>query len=141
MNPTFKSGVKGNDFFDLEGLLKNWQQRSLAGRAQELPFPDNSFDYELALYSAPYYLPVTFEEYDKHKISKEEYRKVILETLRTLKSGGKAHFFPIFQHQYDVSREIMEKLLDICIYELVRVDVPILPLEEEGAYRLVLTKK
>ena len=72
-----------------EEFLKDWQKRSLAGRAQEMPFKDSTFDYEVALFSVPYYLP-----YDQ-----EEYKVFFKEVIRTLKPGGSAYLSPIFKNK------------------------------------------
>jgi len=72
-----------------EEFLKDWQKSSVAGRAQEMPFKDGTFDYEVALYSVPYYLP----------FNQEEYKKFFKEVIRTLKPGGRAYFAPIFKNR------------------------------------------
>ena len=53
MSPRFKN-VK---LALTDEFLKDWQKRSVAGRAQQLPFIPGTFDYEVALFSVPYYLP------------------------------------------------------------------------------------
>lgn len=65
---------------------KNWSGKSVAARAQSLPFADNEFDWETALYSVPYYLPSEKRE--------ETVLVTIQEMCRVLKPGGKIFISP-----------------------------------------------
>ena len=69
-------------------LTNSLQGKLIVGRAQEIPFEDNTFDFELALYSIPMYLPPVISEYEKS----------LREIIRTLKPAGKAHIFPVKAH-------------------------------------------
>ena len=112
-------------------FFENWQNRSVAGRGQEIPFADNTFDYEVAQYSVPYYLP----------FAHGEYKRFFNEVIRTLKPGGKAYFFPIFFNDtdgYSVSPEFISKLLnkysDYITYTIEKINA------EDKECRLILTK-
>ena len=133
MSPRLRKGIP-NDY-----LKKDWQKRSVAGRAQEIPFLDNTFDFEFALYSVPYYLPVTFEEFKTHQTSFEEYTSFISEVIRTLKSGGSAHIYPIYGQQLTITKEILKKFSQLATYTLTCIQPEKNPLG--SMYRLVLTKK
>jgi len=81
ISPDYKWGV--SDTMKKQGFLEN-QTTQVAARVQELPFPDETFDCELALYSVPMYLPPIEEEYIKY----------LKEITRTLKHGGTAYIYP-----------------------------------------------
>jgi len=71
----------------LKGWLisdSEWQRRSIAARAQKLPFKDNYFDIITAVYSIPHYSPSHQDTYVS-----------IQEMLRVLKKGGKVYIAPI----------------------------------------------
>jgi len=106
---------------------------SVTGRVQEMPFRDNFFDYEVALFSVPYYLPLT----------KAEYTACFKEVIRTLKSGGKAYFSPVFKNKTvgegfvpkEFIDEVLSQFSNSVSYTLEKLN----PTDQE--YRLVLTKK
>lgn len=102
-------------------------KNSVAGRAQEMPFTDNVFDYEVALFSVPVWIPSDFEEY----------KKFFSEIVRTLKPGGKGYIFPVVYYKKDFIRENNSELLpkDKVSYEFQNVP------NEQYLYRLILTKK
>ena len=109
------------------------QRMSITGRVQEMPFGDNTFDYEVALFSVPYYIPLT----------KEEYTLSLKEIIRTLKPGGTAYLSPVFKNKTMgegfVSREFIDDVLnqfpDSILYTLEKLN------STDEEYRLVLTKK
>jgi ubiquinone/menaquinone biosynthesis C-methylase UbiE len=84
MSPEYASKDASED----TGTKSESKAKLVVGRAQEMPFKDSTFDYELALYSVPMYLPPVLSEYEK----------CFREILRTLKSGGKAFIFPVKMH-------------------------------------------
>ena len=117
-------------------FLKDWQGRTVVGRVQQMPFTDNTFDYEVALNSVPYYLP----------LEENEYRMFFSEVIRTLKSGGRAYISPIFGDNLRggiISREFVTTVLgefsDRCTF--VIDESPNSGDQEGKEYRLVLTKK
>lgn len=66
---------------------KEWRQTSVAGIAQELPFPSESFDVVLGLYSVTAFASPNREDEDARMWSKE--------VSRVLRAGGRAMFAPI----------------------------------------------
>lgn len=102
-----KAPYERNQFF------KNWQENSVAGRAQQQPFADNSFDFEVALYSVPLYLP----ENNKGTTNKTELMRFLKEIVRTLKSGGKAIIYPVDQYDVAATEKILKDLSEIVKYE------------------------
>jgi ubiquinone/menaquinone biosynthesis C-methylase UbiE len=95
MSPGLKNGITLNHAE--EGLLDDWSKKSLAGRAQEMPFKDEAFDYEVALYSLPFYLPIG-----------EGNSEYLNEILRTLKPKGKAYFYPAHSSDSNLVRALNE---------------------------------
>ncbi len=95
LNPEFKRGKEAKS---AEKIIH--AEGDVGARAQEMPFADNSFDSEFALYSVPYYLP-RYEEIgesseNSEKFFYEEFERVIDEIIRTLKPGGKAYIYPLY---------------------------------------------
>lgn len=93
-----KSGIKSNVislnpdylFKEVREMAINkpdWQKKSVAAVAQELPFQDNSFDFVLALNSISLYA--------NPRQNKEATRLWLNEIKRVLKSGGKAIISPL----------------------------------------------
>lgn len=82
--------------------LWKWQEKSVAAKADELPFRNESFDKVLALFSVPYYSPKT----------KEEFRKVFDEALRVLKPGGEATFNPLTERDFKNKKHDVSAVLD-----------------------------
>lgn len=105
INPEFK---KGKDSVNIKDLTH--PEGDVGARAQEMPFADNSFDSEFALYSVPYWLP------DNHKqlkgIFEREYERCIDEIIRTLKPNGKAYIYPIDEENKNITRKILESRSD-----------------------------
>lgn len=69
-----------------KGLLltdKRWQKSSVAGRAEEMPFRNNLFDYIFASWSIPYYSP-----------DEEDAQNSIDAMMKALKPGGILGIFP-----------------------------------------------
>lgn len=79
---------------------ENKSLMSVGGRAQEMPFADNTFDLEFALYSVPFYLPTRTDEYESF----------LNEIIRTLKVGGKASIFPVDLYDYGYVRDVLERI-------------------------------
>jgi len=77
---------------------KRWQKASVAARAQEMPFAEESFDYVLASWSVPYY---SLDEKDGN-LSVEE-------MIRVLKPGGKLGLYPFAREKTENLDEIIEK--------------------------------
>jgi SAM-dependent methyltransferase len=111
MRPVFNEEGKGigKEFFE------DWQRRSVIARGQEMPYEDNSFDCEVALFSVPFYLPRDPDNINEP--SKVEYEDFFSEVVRTLKPGGKAYISPIFKNYIaslevrTVSRKFIENIL------------------------------
>ncbi len=114
-------------------MTPNAKEGAVTGRVQEMPFDENVFDYEVALYSVPFYLPLT----------KEEYTVCFKEVIRTLKPGGRAYLSPVFKNKAMgegfVPREFIDQVLsqfsDSISYTLERVN------STDQEYRLILAKK
>jgi SAM-dependent methyltransferase len=60
-------------------------EKEVVGLGQNLPFKDESFDAVVALWSVPAYLP----EF------RSEWQQMFQESLRVLKPGGKAYYYPV----------------------------------------------
>lgn len=128
MNPNLKYGALNKEL-----KKKDWQKRSVAGRAQKMSFADNSFDYEVGLFSVPFYLP----------LEESEYKLFFDEVIRTLKPGGKAYIFPIFKNEAkgagrvspDFVFHILDQFSDSITYKIKEWA----PKDKEC--RLVITKK
>ena len=109
----------------------NEARPSFYGRAQEMPFGDNVFDYELALFSVPYYLD-----------SKEEVEITVSEVIRTLKPHGRAYFSPVLPGKKVILDDILKKFSDSISYNFFPLPKSLTKLlREKTAYRLVVTKK
>lgn len=114
---------------------EDWQKKSVAGRAQEMPFEDNTFDFEVALFSVPYYLPYN---------DAEEYKAFFSELIRTLKPGGEAYVVPVCGEEMKnvISREFIDGILsqfkDKCSFVIEKLPKTVDEYQKE--YRLVLTK-
>lgn len=76
-------------------------KKSVMARAQEMPYSDNSFDYELALFSVPLYLSPEIENY----------KSFIAEVVRTLKPKGRALIFPV--HPKEEESKLLTKVLNM----------------------------
>lgn len=91
------------------GLDSNWQKKSVAGRAQELPFKNESMDMIFARWSYP-------------SFTKEDHEKLLAlrELMRVLKENGKLFIYPInvylddnLKHRYyDLDFNNKEKFMD-----------------------------
>lgn len=134
MGTHLKDGIPKNMYDEKsKTFLKDRQGFSVAARAQELPFEDNFFDYEVALYSLPFYLPY----------SRDEYSSFFKEVIRTLKPGGKAYFSPIYKNQAlekdIVSAQLISSILDdfsdSIMYKIEKLN------HEDKECRLILIKK
>lgn len=134
LNPNYSPGRPGHmNFFEFLLWEKEpvEQSRAVAGIAQQMPFKDEQFDYEIAIGSIPSYLP-QFES---------EYKHAFGEVLRTLKPGGKMIIFPIRQHLKEdpVFKDIIKSLEKECVIEF-EVPSGFNAPENEIFYRLRLTK-
>ncbi|MBI2035793.1 MAG: class I SAM-dependent methyltransferase [Candidatus Liptonbacteria bacterium] len=78
-----RNDVKENITSNVSGKKLEWQERSFAGRGQELPFQDDTFDVVTSLYAVPYFI-------DSEKGRAQALREII----RVLKSDGKAIIAP-----------------------------------------------
>lgn len=106
MAPYLKDGMPRLEDGEIDPtFLQDWQKLSVGGIAQEIPFTDNTFDYEVGLFSVPYYLP----------LASEEYEVFFKEVLRTLKPGGNAYLAPVFKNKEKgegfVSAEFISEVL------------------------------
>ena len=134
-NPELKSGlaIQGLNKKVLPGILdkvKVEKINAVAGIAQEMPFKDNSFDAEVALFSVPHCMP-------KYK---SEYKLMFDEILRTLKPGGQAFIFPMNEpgnnfFNKKLSSDFLQELSSKAIIDTKSVE------EYLGLDRLILTKK
>jgi ubiquinone/menaquinone biosynthesis C-methylase UbiE len=95
-----------------------WQKKTIAGRAQEMPFPDNTFDIEVASWSVPY-----------HLLNFQEKKLAFAEMIRILKPGGKIHVYPIFDTHIDSIEGILRKFSKVVKSKF-----------EHASGRLVITK-
>ena len=77
INPKLKSWMARKELQDSE-----WQKRSIAARAQQLPFKDNQFDIITSLYA----FPVWF--------IKKDMAGVLKEMIRVLRPSGKIYLAP-----------------------------------------------
>ncbi|MFA6918537.1 MAG: class I SAM-dependent methyltransferase [Patescibacteria group bacterium] len=57
----------------------------ISGLVQEMPFKDDTFDFEISYLAIPFFL----------QTHEQEYRDTFSEVIRTLKPGGSAYFYPI----------------------------------------------
>ena len=87
-------------------LKEDWQKKSTAGIAQELPYQDNTFDIIVGLYSV-----TAFSAPDKEFGNPEAAKKWLSEVARVLKSGGKAIFAPVTEGEgyEELLKELEEK--------------------------------
>ena len=97
VSPDFKWGISNT--MQEEGFQEN-QTTQVAARVQALPFPDETFDCELALFSVPMYLPPIEEEYVKY----------LNEIVRTLKHGGTAYIYPGYFNS-KIKPEVVRRIL------------------------------
>lgn len=116
---------------------KDWQGKSVAGIAQQLPFKDESFDVILGLESTTRYV--------SPKDSIEEAKTWGREVVRTLKKGGEARLWPVLELD-DNKKEDRERL-DIFIQYLQSLGVEVIlekwedkNVPEISGYRLVIKK-
>ncbi|MCL5733526.1 MAG: class I SAM-dependent methyltransferase [Patescibacteria group bacterium] len=134
-NPELKSGlaIEGLNKRELPGVLdkgKIGKINAVAGIVQEMPFKDNSFDAEVALFSVPHYMP-------KYK---SEYKLMFNEILRTLKPGGQAFIFPMNEpgnnfFSKKIFKDFLKELSSRAIIDTKSVE------EYLNLDRLTLTKK
>ena len=68
----------------------NWQERSIAGLAQNLPFKNAVFDSVVSLFAFPYWVHPT------------EWKKSLKEILRVLKPGGRIYLKPMRSARFDL---------------------------------------
>ncbi|GEM_PF-3582332 len=78
-----------------------WQRRSVAALAQNLPFKENYFDSVVADWSVSHYLE-----------DPSEIKKVLLEIMRVLKPGGKAFIYPLQSSRTQEYHGVAKKILD-----------------------------
>jgi len=109
------------DFKDKTPDNKN---KNVAARVQQLPFKDNTFDYIVASYSIPYYLPYDFAEYNRS----------ISEILAVLKPGGKAYFYPINTEQKKLIKKVLSQFANFTTFQFAED-------EGGGVSKLMLIKK
>ncbi len=135
LNPNYHPGrPRGMNFFEYMFLLDNSGRNSsrvVAGLAQQLPFKNSQFDYEISVGSVPGYLP----EYES------EFRQAFQEMLRVLKPGGKILLFPIRQGLMDDPsfKDLMEDLKAECLIEFQSAEEFNHP-GQERFFRMKLTK-
>lgn len=86
-----KHGIDVVSLNPASGTLFNSNERkkhygkTVSGLVQEMPFKDDTFDFEISYLAIPFYL-------ERHE---QEYRDAFSEIIRTLKPGGIAYFYPI----------------------------------------------
>ncbi|HTE48876.1 MAG TPA: methyltransferase domain-containing protein [Candidatus Paceibacterota bacterium] len=123
--------LKNKDAALTDEFLQDWQKSSVAGKAQEMPFIDDTFDYEVALYSVPYYLP----------FNQEEYKIFFKEVIRTLKPGGSAYFAPIFKNKTIENDFVPRKFISEVLKQFSDITYKIEKLNDaDKEYRLVLKR-
>ena len=118
LNPAF-SKLNSSSYYSLKQIAH--PEGDVSARAQEMPFADNSFNFEFALYSVPTYLPQVAKEYEN----------TINEIYRTLKPGGKAYIYPVALKQFNdfLKQQFIDKKV-LFSYSF-----------DEDRFILVLTKK
>ena len=80
---------RGRGFVKKDG---NWQERSVAALAQNLPFKDNSFDSIVSLFAFPYWVHPT------------DWKKSLDEIFRVVKPGGKIFLGPMRSSRFNLER-------------------------------------
>lgn len=86
--------------------LENWQRKSVAGIAQEMPFKDNTFNLVLGLFSV-----AAFSNPDSEWGNPGAGRMWSQEILRILKPGGKAILAPFMEEtEYMGIKKFLEDL-------------------------------
>ncbi len=116
----------------IENKYKSIKTPTAVAYAQELPFPDNTFDEELAFASVPGYLP----KYES------EYRATFSEMLRTVKPEGVIHIFPILGTIYDsnVFKQIIHDFENQAKFEFEKLHEWEVEDVMQPVYRLDITK-
>jgi len=104
------------------------KEDSVAGLAQNLPFKDNSFDAITSIFAVPVYLETSAGEYDR------TFREIV----RTLKPGGTAYLWPIFEKlmtskQFNLIREALA--------DQAEIELRITRKDDERFKCIVVTKK
>lgn len=112
-------------------FLNGWLHQSISARGQQLPFKDNTFDYEVALNSVPFFLPY----------SEDEYVNFFSEVARTLKPRGKAYFYPILVRYDSPSQATLPISVEFITGILEKVpDIKFILKEDRSLGRLVVEK-
>ncbi len=125
LNPEFAS--------ERIGMKMSMREKGLAGvaaLAQELPFPDNTFDREVSLHGVPGYLPEFVSEY----------RLAFQEMIRTLKPGGEAKLFPVSDKLAE-SQEFKSLLAELTGAEAGAILEELPGQGADHRYRLIIRKK
>lgn len=68
----------------------DWEKKSVAGRAQQLPFKDGSFDLIVSYFAIPTWVPR-----ESHEMFEKEMLQILTESLRVLEPGGRVILSPI----------------------------------------------
>lgn len=83
--------------------LPHWNERSVAGKAQQLPFRDRAFDTIVSFWAIPIWVPD-----DNRKLYESEMSIILDDCLRVLKPGGKIALSPARSHENMSDQEILE---------------------------------
>ncbi len=82
-----------------DGALLEWQKKSVAGRSQELPFKDKSFDKIVSLFSSPYYID-----------SKNGKLNAVKEMARVIKDNGIIYIGPkTIENEQNIEESILNE--------------------------------
>ncbi len=99
LNPKLKKWYRRKGLAGWIAKDPKWQKRSVAARAQELPFAPESFDMATALWSISWYL-------NNH----EERMEAVKQILGALKPGGKFYMAPVSKKDSFFREEDLEWL-------------------------------
>lgn len=128
------------------GPLEATPDSTVAGLAEQAPFPDEIFDLIVANYSVPYHLPAKSpEQYRDH------FLRVLEEFDRILKSGGEIRIYPLatkdeftmgdeFDEEIAAEQAALTSFLNTHGYQAEQVRQPE-PTEERSGEALLILRK
>jgi ubiquinone/menaquinone biosynthesis C-methylase UbiE len=114
---------------------KDWQKKSAAGIAQELPFRDDTFDKIFSLEAVTFYMDALHESKDAEAWAKE--------VVRVLKPGGEARLGEILGMKGEAKQEAWQKIIDMIKASGADAKIEAYTVKEPIArprYRLIIKK-